>query len=65
MTEGTFIKKNCDLIMELVAECQKLTSEEYVKFKAEFMSGLPEMSKPFARKIFLVIDNMRRSKEHE
>lgn len=63
MSEREFVMKNATLINDFAEECRKLNDKEYADFKEEFIAGFPKISKPFAYKIFLEIDNRRNGNE--
>jgi hypothetical protein len=44
----------------MTVECQKLTCEDYERFKKSTIQNAPESVRDFVRKVFIVIEDVMR-----
>ena len=56
MTERELLKECTPQIVEMACECQKMTGAEYANVKKEILENVPEQTKSFMSKVFMIIE---------
>lgn len=65
MTERELFEENIPLIAELALECRKMNTKVYMELKEELLQNASEKSRPFMRKVLLVIDDLLKESKNE
>jgi len=56
MSERDIFLMHSTHIKELIADCQKMTKENYVNWKKETLAATPDQCVGFIKKIFVITD---------